>query len=907
MERKHLILSVVKTKQRIIQYCEYNPKTQRYNVTFSNRKTYSYGFSSIAWYKEPQALDVSRYQITVRGKLFENIQSIFVFRGIEEYWHIVFQNGQGRTYQRNELDVVTSCSNEKNAINCLAYLRALSAINELKNSNGDLLLKKQYDTLTFVSSESALAIYLNPEEHPICTYTRDIIIFPFGGNESQFKAVRNALTNQMSIIQGPPGTGKTQTILNIIANLLLQKKTIQIVSNNNSAVSNVLEKLVSPKYDLGFLVASLGKKDNKDSFISSQIGRYPDLSLWKRSPETVWKLRERIGSLVQELTNYFDKQERLACVKQELAALEVETRYFENLYDGLETIDPSRTFRQNLKSVKVLEILQKCENCLEQEIPISFGLKVKSTFFYGMFEWNYYNNGISAVIAYLQKLFYLTKHRELTQEIETLLNFLQTTDAAGKMAELTQCSIEYLHAILFQRYGERKKRECFSQEDLWKNPANILREYPVILSTTFSSRSSMKNVMYDYIIMDEASQVDLTTGALALSCAKNAVIVGDLKQLPNVISDIMKKQSNAIFNSYQLPSGYSYSDNSFLKSVSSVIPSIPQTLLREHYRCHPKIIGFCNQKFYHNELIIMTEDHGEKDVLSVYRTPVGNHSRGHLNQRQVDVTVKEVLPNFSATPPENIGIITPYRKQAMAVSAALDGNKMEIDTVHKFQGREKDVIILNVVDNEVTAFSDDPYLLNVAISRAKKRLCLVTSGNEQPRNSNIQDLISYIEYNNFSIIDSEIHSVFDLLYQQYTKQRIAFLSKHRKVSDYDSENLMYAALMEILAKHQDAPFNIICHQRVCPLIRKFDKLTDEERRYASHPSTHVDFLIYNRISKAPVLAIEVDGFHYHKNGTLQAERDKLKDSIFRKYQIPLLRFPTYGSGEIGKIEHFLFE
>ena len=93
----------------------------------------------------------------------------------------------------------------------------------------------------------------------------------------------------------------------------------------------------------------------------------------------------------------------------------------------------------------------------------------------------------------------------------------------------------------------------------------------------------------------------------------------------------------------------------------------------------------------------------------------------------------------------------------------------------------------------------------------------------------------------------------------------------------------------------------------CLLIRKFDKLTDEERRYASHPSTHVDFLIYNRISKAPVLAIEVDGFHYHKNGTLQAERDKLKDSIFRKYQIPLLRFPTYGSGEIGKIEHFLFE
>ena len=42
--------------------------------------------------------------------------------------------------------------------------------------------------------------------------------------------------------------------------------------------------------------------------------------------------------------------------------------------------------------------------------------------------------------------------------------------------------------------------------------------------------------MFDYVIMDEASQVDIKTGALALSCAMNAVIVGDDKQLPNVVS-----------------------------------------------------------------------------------------------------------------------------------------------------------------------------------------------------------------------------------------------------------------------------------------------------------------------------------------------------------------------------------
>lgn len=49
-------------------------------------------------------------------------------------------------------------------------------------------------------------------------------IFPFGVNESQLEAVENAFSSQISIIEGPPGTGKTQTILNIIANILANKK-----------------------------------------------------------------------------------------------------------------------------------------------------------------------------------------------------------------------------------------------------------------------------------------------------------------------------------------------------------------------------------------------------------------------------------------------------------------------------------------------------------------------------------------------------------------------------------------------------------------------------------------------------------------------------------------------------------
>lgn len=69
-------------------------------------------------------------------------------------------------------------------------------------------------------------------------------------------------------MQGPPGTGKTQTILNIIANILVRGKTVQVVSNNNSAIVNVLEKL--SKYDMGFIVALLGSTANKEKFIETQ-------------------------------------------------------------------------------------------------------------------------------------------------------------------------------------------------------------------------------------------------------------------------------------------------------------------------------------------------------------------------------------------------------------------------------------------------------------------------------------------------------------------------------------------------------------------------------------------------------------------------------------------------------------
>jgi len=68
-----------------------------------------------------------------------------------------------------------------------------------------------------------------------------------------------------------------------------------------------------------------------------------------------------------------------------------------------------------------------------------------------------------------------------------------------------------------------------------------------------------------------------------------------------------------------------------------------------------------------------------------------------------------------------------------------------------------------------------------------------------------------------------------------------------------------------------------------------------------HSSTHLDILLYSQIDKRIVLAIEVDSFAFHENNPVQLQRDKLKDNILYKYNIPIIRFPTNGSQEDKKL------
>ncbi len=111
-----------------------------------------------------------------------------------------------------------------------------------------------------------------------------------------------------------------------------------------------------------------------------------------------------------------------------------------------------------------------------------------------------------------------------------------------KMKEYSQLSMKLFKYELYTKYNYNK-RDKYEIIHLRSNSEKFLKDYPVIMSTTYSLRRSLaEDVIYDFVIIDESSQVDLATGALALSCAKRAVIVGDLKQLPNVVDDKMKEK-----------------------------------------------------------------------------------------------------------------------------------------------------------------------------------------------------------------------------------------------------------------------------------------------------------------------------------------------------------------------------
>lgn len=805
-------------------------------------------------------------------------------------WNIKFFNDERIFHYKNEnVEIVKNALADKTSDSVFDYLIKMADFSEIKNESGQSLLVNKLEKMRFINEESALAKYLNPKFNKREKRNIQNLIFPFGCNNSQFDAVKIALENQISIIQGPPGTGKTQTILNIIANLLVAGKTVLVVSNNNAATANVLEKLSSEKYKMDFICATLGKKENVDLFLQNQKNQYPAyLEDWRKNFLT---FSELLNDDIKNLKKFFSVQERIAKINSELSRQETEAEYFaQNFSNDFYSVKE----KSKKSSSQILLMIQKLAFKYSEKEKFSFFTKFSLRLNYRIGNLKFWKLDEEKILATLKSMYYKTKKIELDSELKE--KYSVTVNAE----EIYRKCLQNLKFSIAKKYSRNKERIHFKDgKEIYFNPQKFAEEYPIVLSTTFSSRATLgnsPNFLYDYVIMDEASQVDVVTGALALSCAKNAVVVGDKMQLPNVIEESKKPLINEIFSKTNLPCGYNYI-NSFLSSLEKILPETPQTLLREHYRCHPKIINFCNQQFYGGKLLIMTKDNGEKDVLKVIKTVPGNFCTNHYNQRQIDIIKNEILPSFSQDERQSLGIIAPYNNQTDAIRSQIQG--IDTATVHKYQGREKDNIIISTVDNEITPFADDSNLLNVSISRAKKKLTVIVSGNEQPKNSNLMALIKYIQFNNFKIEESRISSIFDFLFTYASNAKFEYLRKSKKISKFDTENAMNGLLSKIISDEKYSRFGFVFELPLKNIASKkiIEQLPDDLKEYANRSWSHVDFTIFNKVTKEILFGIEVDGYTYHKKGTKQSERDKKKDEIFRIMDLPLLRFSTRGANE----------
>ena len=857
----------------------------------SSPKVFNYNKGRLLYLSKPERIDIVEKGLYIQNKHITNVAELLRFTdGHYTFYRVTYTNGSVENLDGKEV-YVTRTPIDKIGSSLWDYLRKLADETGLMADDKTNLLSKQYELVDVKRDNVPLAQFLG-DKTKLRTYRLPKqVYYAFGCNISQKEAVEAALTHQVSVIQGPPGTGKTLTILNIIANLLIAGKTVLVVSNNNSAVNNVAEKLEHE--GLGFIVAKLGSVQKKEEFVAGQQP-LPHMSSWHIDASS--SVKQWVKDALNNVSQGFSAQLRQAELRAEYDALLKEATYNEKL--ATNSIDCDWLYSKS--SSKIMELLSYYQIRQSKQIPSVF-FRIKWALKLGLPMFSFLQKDVSDVIASLENAYYIVRKAEIEKELQSVESTLQSVDIKENLRLLRDYSLQILKNEIAEHYRV-DTRTAFTIKNIKAKTEDLLREYPVVLSTTYSAKSCIsKDMVFDYVIMDEASQVDIKTGALALSCAMNAVIVGDDKQLPNVVSQEEALALQAIQLTYKVDDRYNEITHSFLQSCVEVFKDIPVTLLREHYRCHPKIIEFCNQHFYNGELVAMTDDNAEDNVLQVVQTVEGNHARGHFNQREIDVIVQEVLPQCADS--GSIGIITPYRQQADEINKAL--GKDIASTVHKYQGRECDTIIMSMVDNKPTEFSDDPNLLNVAISRAKTHLYVVTNSNEMPKESNLAQLIDYVRYSNFEVRQSEVSSVFDLLYKQYTSQRLDSLANKPVVSDYISENLFYNTLMEAITALGLVHIDVLCHYPVVRFISDWSLLTEEEKAFASNRLSHVDFLVYNSLTKRPLLVIEVDGWYYHKRQGGQVTRDALKDKLLAKFGLPLHRILTTDTVNVESLKALL--
>lgn len=881
------------------------PVAHQIEILFKNKtKPYTYGQDRVRILCDPRRHVLPEGErVEVNGSAWESATEVLTFTGTGCTWSRIFYTTRAgerySTYPASQVRVITSATETPAVAGVLRYWREVVSC-----LPRDDPLQPGYEKLAFVHPESVLNSFLSGS--PIEERSQDITpIFPFRCNLSQRAAVEKALTRSISVIEGPPGTGKTETILNLIANIVaVRHMTVGIVSFGNAAVDNVRDKL--NKLGFGHVIGNLGRREKREEFFAAQAARNTQVAQFVVHAPDRPDL-EQLADLDKRLRGLQNAERTRADRRQTLDAHRLELRHFdEHLHrDQLPDLAGLPLLRRSAD--RVLDYLAESEMELAGIRPGPLR-RIRNYFRYGSVR--ALDPADTSVVLQLQLAYYHKRITELEQEIGRVDDQLRRADFEQLSRQHEQLSVQFLHAELAARY--RESQGATYRADSYRRGmtfSDFIKDYPALLSTCHSLRASIADgYLLDYLVIDEASQVNLLLAGLAMSCARHVVVVGDQRQLPPIPIEAA--------NGHVPPLPAYECQRNLLASLSEMYgASLPRTLLCEHYRCDPVIIGFCNKKFYQDELIPYRSSGAEQPMIVVH-TVEGNHMRQHReggrsNQRELDVIAEEVMaeycPGFAMT---DIGVTTPYRLQATKAADVLD--QTEADTVHRFQGRQKQVVILSTVLDETwrgrtgLPFVDDPQLINVAVSRAIARFILVTNYDMLPASRHIRDLVGYIRYHNpgQEVADSMVVSVFDLLYRAYSQRLRPLAARLRNELKYPSEDIIWTVLHDITAEPRYAHLTVSPQVLLRNLLPDLGRLTPDQRAYIQHRAS-VDFVVYNCVTNQPLLAVEVDGFAFHENNPDQRARDALKDQILDAHQMPLLRLPTTGSREQQQIRQAL--
>ncbi len=284
---------------------------------------------------------------------------------------------------------------------------------------------------------------------------------------------------------------------------------------------------------------------------------------------------------------------------------------------------------------------------------------------------------------------------------------------------------------------------------------DIIDTSDVILATNSSAAlESISRVKFDVAIIDEASQATIPSVLIPIAKAHRFILAGDHKQLPpTIISERAGELSKTLFE--ELIRMYSNKSQ----------------LLNVQYRMNSLLMKFPNEEFYNNGLKsdssvdditindILDGEHDEEALLFVDTSDVDLEGETHLkdsksivNNLEAEISAKLVQDYLNdGIEVDDIGIISPYADQVKIIQ---EMTPVEVKTVDGFQGREKEIIIISTVrsnENENIGFLRDLRRLNVAITRAKRKLIIVGNINTLKTNPTYARLIKFCEDENLLV------------------------------------------------------------------------------------------------------------------------------------------------------------